>query len=436
MKWRIIFIFFIISIFIVKDSSAQIEKRNHIIVLIDNSGDMDRPSRGGFSTTQLSGLIKRELPKILYDKDNPLKAGQKLLTDKDYLTVYFCGVNNETSPTPYNYFNSYLGVEFYQINKPDLQIKIDRLYFSNLFNKHFAGMTLAKQLALYRLGNIEGKQKHVDHTYFLILSDNQLNSKDITTELNNSPFIRTVRTQVRNIYENVESSYSIPTSQSKLISSVRLQNGRRRGWSILEIKPNVVQADFNIRSLLLEYNSSLVLERTDNWNYKGNYHVVLNPSKKDKYKITNLRWSFIDVKSKKELTKGNITEIDDNFNIPLVLKNPISNINNYKLQITYNILLKDVYGSTVVSPKSSRFDKTDNLSMEINVYPEKSAMIFGAFKLPAMLYKPVFGGQEGNVIAWNLIFSLIIILIIILILRQVYIHQLTKPTKKVITTID
>jgi hypothetical protein len=117
------------------------------------------------------------------------------------------------------------------------------------------------------------------------------------------------------------------------------------------------------------------------------------------------------------------------------MDDPVKGHNNYQLQLTYDILLKDVYGCTVISPKTQAFDATDNLSMAVGVYPEKNAEIFGFWDLPSALFFTSIGHQQSNVVFWNVIFSLIGILIIIMIIRQIYIYEFTKKTDNVKTTI-
>jgi len=431
-KSFVFLLFILFSCIGLKNGWSQIEKRNHIIVLIDNSGDMDTPFRGGFSRNQLRSLMSNELPQILFDNDNPYKSGTKLLGDKDYLTVYFCGVDNQTQPDEFNFFSKVIDFEFSITNKEQLTKELSNLDITNFFNRDFGGMTLSKQLAINRLGNIRSKPRDVGNTYFLVLTDGQLNSRDITTELVNSPFHPTnKRPEIRKIYEKVEYAYNMPVSKFIPVETVPLMDGSRKGWSILKITPRVVLADFNVRSLLLDLNSNVILERTDNWNYKGKYSAKINPEKESKYEIKNVSWKLFDKKNKIIIKQGNINQFDNGINIDLDLKNPEREKNNYQLQLKYDVLLKDIYGCTVVSPQTEKFDRRDNLSMAIDVNLENNAKIFGFYELPATLYYPVIGNQQSNVVFWNLIFSLIVIMIVILILRQVYIYQLSKRTKNV-----
>jgi len=441
MKKLLSIVFFLLISFTgIKSLNAQVEKANHVIVLIDDSGWMDSPTHGGFNLTQLNDLIKDKLPKVLFDEENPAEPGKKLLGKNDYLTVYFVGVNRGTGPEPEDLVRPVLGYEFTKgVKKWDFQAKVKRLNLNDYFNKDFAGMTLAKLLALYRLGKVSNKPSNIGNTYFIIITDGQLNSNDITTELTTSPFTNSYgKRKVSIVSAKVTQEYSIPTTKSKFLYSYTLKKNEddyNAGLSFWKVEPRAYNCNFNVSSILMDLNSDIELKRKKDWYYEGKYHATLNPAKTNKYEILNINWAFYDIKKQKILKSGHIRDVSNGINIDLQMDDPVKGHNNYQLQLTYDILLKDVYGCTVISPKTQAFDATDNLSMAVGVYPEKNAEIFGFWDLPSALFFTFIGDQQSNVVFWNVIFSLIGILIIIMIIRQIYIYEFTKKTDNVKTTI-
>jgi hypothetical protein len=404
---------------------AQIKKANHFIVLIDNSASMRNPNVGqGFTISQLRRMISNDLPVTLFGSNRI----RNLVQEGDYISVYFYGVNNQTNPDNTDLFES-IGFEYSQVSGNEFITRMRNLDLNHYFNKDFAGTTLARQLAIYNLGQRQNKPENIEHTYLFVLTDGQLNSNDITTELENSPFVPSRRGTIRRIYEKVTEDYSIPVSESRRVLPGRV-------WPYVEIKPRVYDCDFNVRSLLMDLNSNIELKRIKDREYKGKYHATINPAKTNRYKIVNVNWRLFDRRNNRALSEGHLKDFKNGINIDLYLSEPVGIKNNYQLQLTYDILLLDVLGTTVVSSSNASFDATDNLSMAVGVQPEKDAKIFGIWDLPSSMYFTILGDQYSNTIVWNVLFSLLVILIILFILRYIYIYEFSKKTNDVNTTIE
>lgn len=390
--------------------------RNHIIVLIDRSGSMKRSGR----MDQIEQLITHEIPKILFEKGIviPQKA---LLQNKDYLSIAFFGLGNYNSYDYKNYINQELtigddkviGKMYSRIGSP---IVFDSLWreiknnYGLFFSGNFTGLSFAGPLGF---NFFKGKDKKVNRTFVLIISDGQFHLIDDPSSEIKLKSIRDADEEIHLLSNNkhIEDIYSIVKGRYIWHPKLLTLKFNRFNLNLYEYIPN--QLSLAIRSKL-KFPVEINLERRPT-GYEHSFAIVDS----DTADIFIPQKVLVRIISQN--TKDTIGQFMHSFHANKAVISLRDIPNKYvgkplKMDLAFWVDFKDeAYGMHRLHPFGRKEQGANGLVESLEINFEETGRILGTIPLTNRLYKfssGLMGNRQGkNIFFWNLLFSSLILLL-------------------------
>lgn len=252
---------------------------HHVILLLDRSGSMIKGNNlsENRNLNSIYYLVKRELPKLIFENNRFLKNRALLdQTKGDYLTVISFGKGSrerdlrrfiQDIPSPFDksqrYLSDYNSDTFNtlanhlidpirQMGEPDF----------DFFNRYQSIISLAMPMALYDLRRDDGTVV-VHRTFVVFITDELFNGGDPNQELQVITGLTSKeRTRVIEIYRSIQSSFVWSAFAGKQQS---LQSGLAK-IRVFEFTP--IAKEFAIESLIRFNSGELFFKRQP-----GNFHA-------------------------------------------------------------------------------------------------------------------------------------------------------------------
>lgn len=406
------------------DHSDKVSKeKNHIIVLVDRSGSMDRSAN---FEQNIKKVFNRIIPKLLKDNVN--------LENDDYLSFVSFGFSL-TKPNAKSFIqiaddrlNYGFVYEEYENKKNELfQYFNNSRIYNDFFRKNWSGISFANEMALEYLKN---EDVNISNTFFVLVSDDEFNAPNPSYEI-----AALERQGVRN-------TNLIEKSWKKVADQFIFENIAEEKVGRINVRMSKLHTSF-----IDNFNIGKLVDFGNN-----NESIQLNKIPEG-YVLDSESIEFIDDDFIK-IISCNIKILGEN-NKVIKEETLMSPSGVYKLDFNQQIFSSDsklksidfefrlrvidgCYNAMVVNSETLSDEKGANFSKHLNIKYEQIGEIFWLFPISDDMHgftADILGDKSmsKNTTTWNIIISLIIsIILFILFLRYVNKNKKDKNAEGVI----